>query len=166
VDACSADYGSWGSKTSQIVASDLAAVIEDDGAEVIGPCHSTANARRLAKDPRIDAAILDVSLQDGDITPVLEALLARDVPVLMYTGGELPEKVRSRHPELVVLHKPMQPGRLLLELKRIRRHRPPMTPLGTTHSVETRLAGSVLLKSETKDENGQRIPAATASEPR
>ncbi len=69
----------------------------------------------------MDAAILDVNLEDGDLTPVLEALRAQRVPVLVYTGGELPPKLRERHPDLIVLHKPVQPGRLLLELKRVRR---------------------------------------------
>jgi DNA-binding response OmpR family regulator len=97
-------------------------MVEEGGAVVIGPCSTITEARRFARAPRLDAAILDVNLSDGDITPVLEALLARTIPVLVYTGAELPPKLRDRHPDLIVLHKPLQPGRLLLELKRVRRH--------------------------------------------
>jgi DNA-binding response OmpR family regulator len=105
-----------------IIAADLAETVEEGGAVVIGPCSTINEARRGARTPRLDAAILDVNLRDGDITPVLEALLARDIPVLIYTGAELPPKLRARHPNLIVLQKPLQPGRLLLELKRVRRH--------------------------------------------
>lgn len=105
-----------------IVAADLAEIVREGGAEVVGPCSSVAQARQLARDPRLDAAILDVNLSDGDLTPVLEALIARAVPVLVYTGGELHQGLRDRHPDLVVLRKPLQPGRLLLEIKRARHH--------------------------------------------
>jgi DNA-binding response OmpR family regulator len=105
-----------------IVAADLADTIRQDGATVVGPCSSIAEVRQLARTHPVDVAILDVNLRDGDLTPVLEALLARGVPVLVYTGGELPLKLRGRHPDLIVLQKPLQPGRLLLELKRVRRH--------------------------------------------
>src|SRR5688500_18943579 len=64
-----------------IVAADLAEIVREGGAEVVGPCSSVAQARQLARDPRLDAAILDVNLSDGDLTPVLEALIARAVPV-------------------------------------------------------------------------------------
>jgi DNA-binding response OmpR family regulator len=103
-----------------IIAADLDETVE--GGLVIGPCSTITEARQGARTPRLDAAILDVNLRDGDITPVLEALLARDIPVLIYTGAELPPKLRARHPDLIVLQKPLQPGRLLLELKRVRRH--------------------------------------------
>jgi len=105
-----------------VVAIDLAETVSEGEAEVLGPCSTIAEARQLARTQRVDAAILDISLRDGDITPVLEALLARGVPVLVYTGGELPEGLRNRHPDLIVLHKPLQPGRLRLELKRVCRH--------------------------------------------
>jgi DNA-binding response OmpR family regulator len=105
-----------------IIAADLAEIVSEGGAHVVGPCSSIAEARQLARDQHVDAAILDVNLKDGDLTPVLEALLARGVPVLVYTGGDLPQKLRERHPDLIVLQKPLQPGRLLLELKRVRLH--------------------------------------------
>ena len=54
---------------------------------------------------RIEAAILDVNLSDGAVTPVLEALHARGIPTLVYTGGSVPEDVRGRHPDLVTLQR-------------------------------------------------------------
>jgi DNA-binding response OmpR family regulator len=105
-----------------IIAADLAGTVEGGGAVVIGPCSTITEARKFARTPQLDAAILDVNLGDGDITPVLEALLARGIPVLVYTGAELPPKLRDRHPDLIVLQKPLLPGRLLLELNRVRRY--------------------------------------------
>lgn len=108
-----------------IVAMDLAETMSEGGADIVGPCSTVREARQLIRDQAIDVAILDVNLKDGDLTPVLEALRARDVPVLVYTGGELPTRLRERHPDLIVLRKPLQPGRLMLELKRLRSHSAP-----------------------------------------
>jgi DNA-binding response OmpR family regulator len=104
-----------------LIASDLVEIISEGGGAVVGPSSTIRQARQLLKHEPVDAAILDVNLEDGDLTPVLEALRAKAVPVLVYTGGELPPKLRERHPDLTILHKPVQPGRLLLELKRSRR---------------------------------------------
>jgi hypothetical protein len=42
-----------------------------------------------------DAAILDLNVADGEITPVLEMLLARGLPVVAYTEGNLPEAMHK-----------------------------------------------------------------------
>jgi CheY-like chemotaxis protein len=87
---------------------------------VLGPCAGTREARDLLKGGTlVDVAVLDVNVSDGPITPVLEALHARHIPILVYTGGALPEDVRRRHPDLTVLTKPVQPARLIAELRRV-----------------------------------------------
>jgi hypothetical protein len=63
--------------------------------------------------------MLDVNLSDGAVTPVLEALHARGIPALVYTGASVSEGVRGRHPDLVSLTKPVHPARLIAELRRI-----------------------------------------------
>jgi DNA-binding NtrC family response regulator len=94
-------------------------LIEAEGVPV-GPVSSLSEARRLLKEGTVlDAALLDVNLTDGQITPVLEALSARGVPTLVYTGGSLPAGVRERHPDLVALSKPVAPARLIGELRRL-----------------------------------------------
>jgi hypothetical protein len=65
-------------------------------------------------------AVLDVNVRDGAITPVLEALHARRIPTVIYTGGALPEDVRRRHPDLTVLSKPIRTARLIAELRRVK----------------------------------------------
>jgi DNA-binding NtrC family response regulator len=99
-------------------------LIEAEGVPV-GPVSSIAEARRLLKgETHVDAALLDVNLADGPVTPVLEALNARGIPTLVYTGGSVPEGVRQRHPDLVALSKPVAPARLIGELRRLMGSRP------------------------------------------
>jgi DNA-binding NtrC family response regulator len=86
----------------------------------VGPAASVCEARRLIRDgPALDAALLDVNLSDGSVTPVLEALSARGIPSVVYTGGVVPEDVRQRHPDLLALSKPVHPARLIGELRKL-----------------------------------------------
>lgn len=102
-----------------LTAEQLRLVITGVEGEVIGPVASVGEARRLLKsNPAIDVALLDVNLDDGDITPVLEGLRARGIPIVVYTGGVVPARVRDRHPDLISLTKPVAPARLVSELRR------------------------------------------------
>ena len=105
------------------IATDISDLIERAEGQVIGPVGSLREARQTVKaDQSIDAAVLDVNLSDGDVTPVLETLRARKVGVVVYTGsGGLPSGVGERHPDIVVLQKPVQPGRIVGEIQRARR---------------------------------------------
>jgi DNA-binding NtrC family response regulator len=103
-----------------LVAEDLKALLAEAEGVPVGPASSVREARHLIKDrSAIDAALLDVNLCDGPVTPVLEALSARGIPTVVYTGGSVPEDVRQRHPELVALAKPVLPARLIGELRKI-----------------------------------------------
>jgi DNA-binding NtrC family response regulator len=100
-------------------------VVEDDPAiaaegQVVGPVGGIREAQQLVKGGALlNAAVLDLSLKDGDATPVLEALCARNIAVVVCTGGSgLLPGVRERHPEVVVLQKPVQPGRLIGEIQK------------------------------------------------
>ena len=104
-----------------VVATDLSDVIERADGEVIGPVKSIQEAGHLAKTDAFDVAVLDVNLTDGEVTPILESLRARKIPMLVYTGSGLPEKVARRHPDLTVLAKPVLPARLLGEI--VKAHR-------------------------------------------
>ena len=94
-------------------------LLEAEGVPV-GPVSNLGEAKRLLKEGApLDAALLDVNLSDGPVTPVLEALSARGIPSLIYTGGSVPDDVRQRHPDLVALSKPVPPARLIGELRRL-----------------------------------------------
>ena len=102
-----------------VVAFDIGEMIREAEGEVVGPFASVREARAILKDnAAVDAAVLDVNLSDGKITPVLESLRARGIPTVVYTGGTIPDDVRRRHPDLISLTKPVRPARLIAELRR------------------------------------------------
>ena len=102
-----------------VVAEDIGETIREAEGEVVGPFASVQDARMLLKgNTAVDAAVLDVNLKDGKITPVLESLRARGIPIVVYTGASLPEDVRRRHPDLISLSKPVRPARVIAELRR------------------------------------------------
>jgi two-component SAPR family response regulator len=83
----------------------IAVMVEDMlmelGSDVVGPAGTIEAALELARQERIDAAILDVNVRGERIDPVAEALIARGVPVLFATGyGEV--RLASGTPTTVI----------------------------------------------------------------
>lgn len=69
------------------IADDLRQALAGAGAEVVGPLAEVRQAHAvLEAGLALDAAVLDVNLQDERIYPVAEMLLARGVPVVFATG--------------------------------------------------------------------------------
>ncbi len=68
--------------------------------EVVGPVGRLGKAVHLAREERLDGAILDVNLAGEGVAPVAEALEARGVPFFFATGYEgvtaLPAKYHDR----------------------------------------------------------------------
>jgi DNA-binding NtrC family response regulator len=103
----------------RLVAEHIADVLEEAEAKVVGPISTGTEARQLVRSgAKIDVAVLDLNLADGSAMPLLEALAARSVPTLVYSGAALPDAIRRRHPDLVALTKPAAPARLIAELRR------------------------------------------------
>lgn len=88
------------------VAIDLAVTVEEAGGTVVGPAGSVLEALALIGKDRICAAILDVDLSDGDVTPVADLLISKAIPVVIHTGVGLPVSLKKRHPNLPVFIKP------------------------------------------------------------
>jgi CheY-like chemotaxis protein len=87
-----------------LVAESLSDLLAEAEGVPVGPTRSVSEAQQLIRtNPSLDAALLDLNLPDGLVTPVLEALSARGVPSVVYTGGAVPEDVRQRHPDLIAL---------------------------------------------------------------
>jgi len=99
-----------------IIALDLADTFERAGATVVGPAAMVKEALRLLATQRVDRAILDFNLADGEVTPVMEMLSFKGVPMIIYTGRGLPPDLASRHPHVTVLPKPVSHKRLVAEL--------------------------------------------------
>ncbi len=103
-----------------LVAETMSDVLTEAEGVPVGPAATIFEARRLIKEsPSLNAALLDVNLGDGLATPVLEALSARGIPTMVYTGSAIPEDVRKRHPDLITLSKPVLPARLTGEAQRL-----------------------------------------------
>ena len=70
-----------------MIAEEIAMTLGDAGAEVLGPMPRVADALRLiAAEDQIDGALLDVNLGGEAVWPVVDALLARGVPVVLASG--------------------------------------------------------------------------------
>jgi len=104
-----------------IIAMDLADTFESAGASVVGPAPSVREALRLISQEDVDSALLDFNVADGEVTPVLELLVSRGVPIIIYTGRGLPPELSWQHPNLTVLRKPAPPSRIVEELAAARR---------------------------------------------
>jgi PAS domain S-box-containing protein len=68
-----------------LLAMELETGLSDAGAKVIGPAYELEEAMALLDQP-IDAAVLDANLNGHSVTPVAEALFARQVPFVFATG--------------------------------------------------------------------------------
>lgn len=95
------------------IALDLAMAVEDAGCLVVGPAGSVREALSLLEASRVTAAILDVNLSDGDVTPVVEVLVTRGIPLIFQTGVGLPPALKARYPDLLVYAKPVISERLV-----------------------------------------------------
>ena len=95
-----------------MIAEELAEILRDEGAEVLGPFSNLSKALEMATVERIDVALLDVNLGGTPIYPVAKTLADRGIPFLFMTGYSpdvLPEEHRSRP----MIRKPFQSAELL-----------------------------------------------------
>ena len=89
-----------------MIAMDLAFVLEDAGAEVVGPYGALEPALRAIGTSEICAAILDLRLGTDGTEPVARALSARAVPFLFYSGQALGAAAREEWPDARLVAKP------------------------------------------------------------
>ena len=78
-----------------LAALDLASMVQDLGAVVIGPVGTLREAEQLAGETVLHGAILDVKLNENTSLPLAGQLLDRGIPVILatgYTSNMLPER--------------------------------------------------------------------------
>lgn len=79
-----------------LVAQSTMAILERLGARVVGPAYRLDKALALAQTASCDAAVVDLNLYGERSEPVIFALAARNIPVIVATGyarsdfGDLP----------------------------------------------------------------------------
>jgi len=93
----------------EAVGLNLAAAAEDVGAAVVGPVGSVAEALARLDSGGIDGAVIDVRLQDRDVTPVALRLIEKGVPFVIHSGYALPDDLAAMYLEPRVVMKPADP---------------------------------------------------------
>lgn len=104
-----------------IVAYDMQMLLEEQGARVLGPARSLAEARDLVAKERPTAAVLDVNLNGEYVFPLLDELLAKEVPFVFATAYAdddrlFPQTARGA-PRLP---KPVLPNVLIAQLMKLK----------------------------------------------
>jgi len=82
-----------------LVAEDIGTLLRGLGCTVVGPFARLSTALPAARTETLDAAVLDVNLDDGVDDPVAAELVRRDIPFLFVTGyvrQDLSQKFRDR----------------------------------------------------------------------
>jgi two-component system, response regulator PdtaR len=98
------------------IALEIEQILVSAGCCVLGPIATVRDALALLEDARPRAALLDVQLLNGMITPVAERLQALGISFVLvsaYTGPELHTPVLANAPRV---DKPVSPPRLLAAL--------------------------------------------------
>jgi len=105
-----------------LVALDFAAVLQDEGYQVIGPARSTDHALDIiGRRTRLDGALIDIHLPGGTVDPVAEALQQRGVRFAFVTGSGH-EAVPERFREAPLIQKPCRLADLLKAVEHLRSH--------------------------------------------
>jgi len=95
-----------------IIATELADIVRDAGAEVVGPAVSAPEALQLIENHEITVAILDVRLGDHDSLPVAQRLADARIPFVFHTGNRDGDLSKD-WPVVPVVKKPALPEVLL-----------------------------------------------------
>ena len=98
------------------VALELKASVEEAGGRVVGPVGSAVAALELLEREAVAAAVLDVQLRDGIVTPVVSALVRLGIPMIFQSGVNLPPDLRRQCPDAVCYKKPVAAQLLLSKI--------------------------------------------------
>ena len=92
-----------------LIGLELAAILSDAGAEIVGPLQTVESALAFAAETSFSAAILDIRLGERTAAPVARLLAERGVPFLFYTGQSGTDPLRAQWPASRILSKPALP---------------------------------------------------------
>lgn len=96
-----------------MVAFDLCDTVEEAGYEVEGPYSGVSSASEACETDTPDLAILDITLEDGEVFALAEKLKANNVPIIFHSGRHSKADVEARFPEATTLTKPCPPAEML-----------------------------------------------------
>lgn len=101
-----------------LVALEIMANLEAEGAVPVGPCSSVAEALRTVETDQLDAALLDANLRGATVEQIAAALTRRNVPFAFVTGYAR-ESLPRAFASAPVISKPFIVGQLLEETRRL-----------------------------------------------
>jgi two-component SAPR family response regulator len=70
------------------------------GHQPVGPVGKLSAGLELAETATLDAAVLDVNIRGGQVFPIAECLMARNIPFVLasgYSDWALPVRLRGQH---------------------------------------------------------------------
>lgn len=103
-----------------IVAFDMQTMLEEQGAEVIGPASSVAHARSLLSNAEPNVAVLDVNLNGELVFPLAEDLQRRGIPFVFATAYADDDRLYpSSAQQAPRLAKPVLPNVLLRQVAKL-----------------------------------------------
>lgn len=103
-----------------IVAFDMQSMLEEQGAQVLGPASSLREAQALLTTETPQAAVLDVNLNGEYVFPLVESLRSKGVPFLFATAYADDDRLFPESTKQVPkLAKPVLPAVLLTQLKKL-----------------------------------------------
>jgi DNA-binding NtrC family response regulator len=89
-----------------IIGMALSHAVQQAGGEVVGPASTVKAALNFLQTRPISGAILDVNLADGVVTPLVERLRERGIPLIIQTAYRYPAELAALFPDLIVKMKP------------------------------------------------------------
>lgn len=100
-----------------IIGVDLCDTVEEAGYEVVGPYDTASSAIDSLERRTPDLAILDIRLDDGEVFPLAERLMAANVPVIFHSGEVSTKEVNGRYPQAHALAKPCPPDQIIATMR-------------------------------------------------
>ena len=98
-----------------ILAMDIEATLLEAGYKVVGPLSNVRDALHAIETEQVEAAVLDLNLQNETSLPVADALATRQTPFL-FLSGHSADLLPARHRSRVLVAKPWQSTNLLREV--------------------------------------------------
>ncbi|WP_457578421.1 response regulator [Ensifer adhaerens] len=95
-----------------LIAFEIAAILEDEDAEVAGPAATPGDALRLIDEMALDAALLDANLRGQPVDAIATALADKKVP-FVFVSGYGREALPPGFADTALLAKPFNPRQLL-----------------------------------------------------
>ncbi|MGX7926351.1 response regulator [Tsuneonella sp. HG094] len=99
-----------------IIGVDLCDTVQEAGFVVDGPYDTARSAIDSLEKHKPDLAILDVRLDDGEVYPLADRLIAANVPVIFHSGEVAPRDVTARYPDALALAKPCPPDQIIAKM--------------------------------------------------